>query len=63
MISTMLILGGGQKMKIEKLDISGIGGIKQLSLTFNPRLNVICGENGVGKTTILNIIADAFVYN
>ena len=50
-------------MKIEKLDISGIGGIKQLSLTFNPRLNVICGENGVGKTTILNIIADAFVYN
>lgn len=63
MILTMLILGGGRKMKIEKLDISGIGGIKQLSLTFNPRLNVICGENGVGKTTILNIIADVFVYD
>lgn len=50
-------------MKIEKLDINNIGGIKKLSLVFNTRLNVICGENGIGKSTILNIIADTFAYN
>ncbi|MDD3253812.1 MAG: AAA family ATPase [Lachnospiraceae bacterium] len=59
---SILVLDGGKKLKLEKLDINGIGGIKQLSLTFNPGLNVICGENGVGKTTVLNIIADAFSY-
>ena len=49
-------------MKIESLQIDGIGGIKSLYLEFHEGLNVICGANGVGKTTILDIIADAFVY-
>lgn len=60
---SILALGGGKKLKIQKLDISGIGGIKELSLTFTPGLNVICGENGVGKTTVLNVIADVFSFN
>ena len=60
---SIAFLGGGEKLKIEKLDITGIGGIKNLSLKFNPGLNVICGENGVGKTTILNTIADVFSFN
>lgn len=47
-------------MKIENLKISGVGGIKELELAFHDGFNVICGANGVGKTTILNIIADAF---
>lgn len=47
-------------MKIEKLQISGIGGIKELSLEFNSGFNAICGPNGIGKTTILKIIVDAF---
>lgn len=47
-------------MKIESLNISGIGGIKELKLGFHDGFNVICGANGVGKTTVLDIIADAF---
>lgn len=47
-------------MKINSLIINGIGGIKHLDLKFNDKLNVICGANGIGKSTILNIIADAF---
>ncbi len=50
-------------MKIRTIDIEGIGGIKKLHLIFNTGLNVICGSNGIGKTTILNIIADSFTYN
>lgn len=49
-------------MKIKNLQISGIGGIKELELTFHEGFNVICGPNGVGKTTVLDIIADAFTY-
>lgn len=47
-------------MKISSLTINGIGGIKNLTMNFHEGFNVICGANGVGKTTILNIIADAF---
>lgn len=47
-------------MKIKTLDIYGIGGIKELHLEFSDGLNVICGVNGIGKTTILNIIIDIF---
>lgn len=47
-------------MKIESLNISGVGGIRKLNLTFHDGFNVICGANGVGKTTVLDIIADAF---
>lgn len=53
----------GETMKIKELDINGIGGIKELHLSFNERFNAICGSNGVGKTTILNIIVNSFVYD
>lgn len=49
-------------MKIKKLEIENIGGIKNLNLNFNDRMNVICGTNGIGKTTILDTIVDAFSY-
>lgn len=47
-------------MKIKLLVINGIGGIQHLELSFIDGVNVICGANGIGKTTILNVIADAF---
>ena len=50
-------------MKLRKLNINGVGGIKNLELSFRDNVNVICGANGIGKTTILDIIADAFSAN
>lgn len=50
-------------MKINNINISGVGGIQELELNFNEKFNVICGANGIGKTTVLNIIADAFCGN
>lgn len=51
-------------MKIDSLKITGIGGFGELSLDFDPRMNLICGPNGIGKTTILECIAHLFtIYN
>lgn len=50
-------------MRIKSLMIDGIGGIKHLELPFIDGLNVICGANGIGKTTVLDIISDAFSSN
>ncbi|MDR9852851.1 AAA family ATPase [Paenibacillus sp. VCA1] len=47
-------------MKIERLDIQNIAGIKKLALEFIDGLNLICGINGVGKSTILDCIASSF---
>lgn len=47
-------------MRINSLTINGVGGLKSLQLSFNDGFNVICGANGIGKTTILNTVADAF---
>ncbi|MGL4695162.1 AAA family ATPase [Enterococcus larvae] len=47
-------------MKIDSIEIKNIGPIDELKLNFTPRLNVICGTNGIGKTTILETIAANF---
>lgn len=47
-------------MKVEKLGINAIGGIDNIELFFNPGMNLICGPNGVGKTTILECISHSF---
>lgn len=60
---TPLLNKGETDMKLRKLDIIGVGGIRKLELTFKDNVNVICGANGIGKTTILDIIADAFSSN
>lgn len=56
------ILGNEEvSMKISNMTIDNICGIKHLNLSFNKGMNLICGENGVGKTTILKSIAHYFV--
>jgi len=50
-------------MKISQIRINNIGGIKQAEINFKSGMNVVCGYNGVGKTTILNCIAHSFAYS
>lgn len=48
-------------MKIESIKIENVGGISSLSIEkFDPKMNIICGENGIGKTNILDSIAYCF---
>lgn len=60
--NTYILKVGELPMKIKKMTIDNICGIKHLDLIFNEGLNLICGENGVGKTTILKAIAYPFIY-
>lgn len=48
-------------LKIKKMVIQGIGGITNLTLPFKDGLNLICGTNGIGKTTILECISHTFI--
>lgn len=48
-------------MKIKELEIINIGGIPKLKLdNFDPRMNIICGPNGIGKTTLIESVAHIF---
>ncbi len=47
-------------MKINGVKIIGVGGIEKLDLQFDGHMNLICGPNGVGKTTLIEIIAHLF---
>lgn len=44
-------------MQIETLAIWNVGPISDLTLRLNPGVNIICGRNGVGKSTVLESIA------
>lgn len=47
-------------MKIKQIKITNVGGIHDLALSFDDQMNIISGPNGIGKTTILESIAQAF---
>lgn len=47
-------------MKIKEISLKNIGNISGLSLNFNEHMNVICGTNGIGKTTILRAVKSLF---
>ena len=47
-------------LKIDSIEISGIGPIRELKVDFNSHFNIICGQNGVGKTTLLECIGQSF---
>ena len=44
-------------MHIEKAEIKNFKGIKNTEITFHPGFNLIKGENGKGKTSILEALA------
>lgn len=47
-------------MKIEKIHIEGVGGVLDLSIAFHDQMNILCGPNGIGKTTVLESIGHCF---
>lgn len=49
-------------MIIKHVDIIGIGGIRELHLDFNDRMNILCGPNSIGKTTVIESVATMFCY-
>lgn len=40
-------------MRIDKIHIQNFRGIQDLKIDLNPRFNLLIGENGSGKTAIL----------
>ncbi|MCA1179740.1 MULTISPECIES: AAA family ATPase [unclassified Pantoea] len=50
-------------MKIMAAEINHIGGIKRLGVNFTHGMNIICGPNGIGKSTILESISFLFTRN
>ncbi|ENW97847.1 AAA family ATPase [Acinetobacter sp. NIPH 298] len=48
-------------MKIKTIELENVGGIQHLKLeNINKQMNIICGENGVGKTTLIDSIGHVF---
>lgn len=47
-------------LRIENVNIKGVGGIINLDLPLKKGVNIICGPNGIGKTTILECISKSF---
>ncbi len=47
-------------MKIETIEIKAVGGIEYLRILFDPSMNILCGPNGIGKTTVLESVAHCF---
>ncbi|MGV2881439.1 AAA family ATPase [Paenibacillus taichungensis] len=44
-------------LRIDKIDLININSISNLSIKFQNGVNILCGTNGVGKTTILECLA------
>ncbi|MDE6260187.1 MAG: ATP-binding protein [Oscillospiraceae bacterium] len=53
----MLLAWGESRMTIKCLQIKGLHGIYDYNIDFNDDLTFIYGENGCGKTTILDIVS------
>ena len=53
----MIILLEATPMIINRLELKGLHGIYNYSVAFRENLTFIYGENGCGKTTILDIVS------
>lgn len=60
----MGFLSKKKTMIIKNIEIEGVGGIaNNLKLCFAPKVNIICGQNCIGKTTTIETIAHFFSTN
>lgn len=50
-------------IRLKNIKIQNIGPIADLQIKLNEHFNIICGQNGVGKTTLLECIGQSFSYN
>lgn len=50
-------------MYIESLHVENVGPFSRLKVQFNPKMNVIIGANGVGKTSLLRCLAYSMTSN
>lgn len=48
-------------MKVTELTLKEIAGIKSANIRFDDQMNIICGPNGIGKTTIINLLSHCFL--
>lgn len=50
-----------KNLKIKSIELQNVGGVQYLHLeNIHRKMNIICGENGVGKTTLLDTIGHLF---
>ena len=52
-----------EPIKIENLELRDIGCFEEIQIDFSPRFNLLCGANGVGKSTVLSVVARAFSHH
>lgn len=50
-------------MHIESLHVENVGPFEKLDVQFNPKMNVIIGSNGVGKTSLLRCLTFSMTSN
>lgn len=50
-------------MHIENLHVENVGPFEKLDVQFNPKMNVIIGSNGVGKTSLLRCLTFSMTNN
>ena len=53
---TELVKNKQNKTSIERFTIKGLFGSNDVTLNFQNEVNIYIGENGLGKTTILNCL-------
>jgi recombinational DNA repair ATPase RecF len=47
-------------MRIDNIEIQNFRGYEELNITLDPSFNLIIGDNGSGKTAILEALTGAF---
>lgn len=48
---------GGEQMYLERISINNFKAVKSMEIEFTPGVNLLIGDNGVGKTSVLEAIA------